>query len=198
MELNCNTGGVVSGSDDVGNAVGVSDRLWFVACMRRNNIETSTAERLLTRGYECYVATQDEVRVWRNGRKRKVKRVVIPSVVFIHCTEAERREVVYDPSIARFMTDKVGVNVIRGKIAVIPQKQMERLQFMLGQSDVPVEFVPDRYRPGDKVRVIRGSLRGLEGEVINAADGKSDLIVSVDVLGNAKLSVNTVDLELIG
>jgi len=184
-------------SSGAGSAVGVPVRHWYVAQMKHNNIEKATSQRLSKKGYEVYVATQQEVRIWSNGRKKKVDRVVIPSKIFIHCTEAERRDVVYDPSISRFMTDKAGMNVVNGKIAVIPPDQIERLRFILGQSDIPVEFVAGKYKPGDKVRVIRGSLKGLEGEVISDGNGKSELVVSVDVLGCAKLSVSTIDLERI-
>lgn len=45
------------------------------------------------------------------------------------------------------------------------------------------------------MRVARGGLKGLEGEVIGGFDGKSDFIVSVDCLGNARLRINTIDLE---
>lgn len=51
----------MTGSSDVGRAVGVEYAKWFVARMNRNNIEKATAERLTKQGYECYVASQPKL-----------------------------------------------------------------------------------------------------------------------------------------
>lgn len=190
---------VVAGPSGVGSAVGVSDAKWYVARMTRNNVEKATAERLSKQGYETYVATQKVLRVWKNGRRREVEQVVIPSMVFIHCTEAERLAVAHDPNISRFLTDRASKSGATGakKIVTIPDRQINRLKFMLGASDEPVEFTPEVYHTGDKVRVIRGNLLGLEGEVTEAVDGKSTLIINIDLLGSAKLTISTADLERI-
>lgn len=188
---------VVPVPSGVGRGVAVTETKWFVARMNRNNVEKATAERLSKQGYECYVATQEVWRLWKNGRRRKVLNVVIPSMVFIHCTEKERLEVAHDPNISRFLTDRA-LHADRNhasRVVTIPDKQIDTLKFMLGQSDVPVEFTPEIYRTGDMVRVIRGNLIGLEGRVIQASDGKSELVVEVDLLGSAKLKVSTTDLE---
>ncbi len=191
---------VVAVPTGVGNAVGLSGRRWYAARMRRNNTEKATAERLAKSGCECYVATQKVLRRWSNGRTRKIEHVVIPGLVFIRCTEQERLQLAYDPAITRFLIDRaIGSGQRRAdKVAVIPDRQIDRLRFMLGQSDTPVEFTPEIYRSGDKVRVIRGNLMGLEGKVIQTSDGKSELIVSVELLGSAKLTVNTIDIERLG
>jgi len=190
---------VVAGPSGVGSAVGVSDAKWYVARMTRNNVEKATAERLEKQRYETYVATQKVLRVWKNGRRKMVEQVVIPSMVFIHCAEAERLVVAHDPNISRFLTDRAYKSGAIGakKIVTIPDEQIKRLKFMLGESDEPVEFTPEVYHTGDKVRVIRGNLLGLEGEVSQANDGKSTLIVNIDLLGSAKLKINTSDLERI-
>jgi transcription antitermination factor NusG len=188
---------VVPVPSGVGSGVAVPKTQWYVAKTNRNNVEKATAERLTRQGYECYVATQQMIRIWQNGRRKKVDHVVIPSTVFIRCTEEQRLQAAYDPNISRFLTDRASQSESGNskRIATIPDAQMERMKFMLGQSDIPVGFTPVRYHNGDKVRVIRGNLAGLEGLVIKATDNKSELVVSVDLLGSAKLTVNTTDLE---
>ena len=52
-------------------------------------------------------------------------------------------------------------------LAIISDAEIERLKFMLGQSDVPIEITKNTFKTGDKVRVIRGNLAGLEGEVVD-------------------------------
>lgn len=187
---------VVAGPSGVGSAVGVSEAKWYVARMNRNNVEKATAERLAKQKYETYVATQKVLRVWKNGRRKEVEQVVIPSMVFIHCTEAQRLVAAHDPNISRFLTNRAS-NVGARKVVTIPDDQINRLKYMLGASDEPVEFTPEVYHTGDKVRVVRGNLIGLEGEVTEAVDGKSTLIINIDLLGSAKLKISTADLERI-
>lgn len=185
-------------STGVGNAGGIPEKHWFVAVMRKNNTERSTAERLQKMGYACYVATQNELREWRNGRRARVDRVVIPSVVFVRCTEAERREIVHLPYISRFMTDRAGDAERWGRkpVATVPADQIDRLRFMLGQSDAAVSFA-GTFVKGQKVRVIRGGLCGLEGEIVQDVDGKSKLYVQVDLCGAASLEIAPADVEII-
>ena len=172
---------------------------WFVAILKHNT-ERQSSEKLNKLGVENYLPTQTEIRVWRNGRKSKVDRVVIPSTLFVYCTEQKRKELVNLPFIFRFMTNKAGsANTgTSGKpLAIIPDKQIERLKFMLGQSDLPVEITSKPFNVGDKVRVIRGKLKGLEGEVCDLKSTKSELVVALNFFGCAKLSIDTIDLEII-
>ena len=185
---------VPSGVDD---AVGVEKSGWFVAIVN-NRAEKAAKQRLDKMGYDSYVATQTVMRLWNNGRRAKVERVVIPSTVFIRCTEKERRHIVTLPFINRFMTNKAGgdSDASRKPLAIIPDSQIALLRFMLGNSDTPVT-ISQAYRKGDRVRVIRGSLCGLEGEVIRLGEGRSELIVCIDMLGCACLEVDPVNLERI-
>lgn len=80
---------------------------------------------------------------------------------------------------------------------MIPVTQIERLKFMLGQSDVPVSITEKPLKEGDRVKVIRGSLTGLVGEVLNLKSGKSELIVNLDFFGCARLFIDTVNIEII-
>lgn len=189
---------VKAATDVVDDAVGVAKSHWYVAIVNHNS-EKSVSEKLTKIGVVNYLPVQSEVRVWRNGRKSTVDRIVIPSVVFVYCTEARRREIVGLPFIFRFMTNKAGsINGFMQKpLAVIPDYEIERLRFMLGQSDIPVEIAGGSYKKGDKVKVIRGSLAGLEGEVMDLNGAKSQLIVSLDFFGCAKLSIDTVNLEIV-
>lgn len=182
-------------SEDVDGAGGVSGRHWFVAIVN-HNCERKTADVLSSRGYETYVASQPEYRVWRNGRRRLIDRVVIPSMLFVRCSEHDRLRALSVPGIFRFLSNRAGSLNIYGKpVAIIPDVEIRRLQFILGQSDVPVEFVGHEYSGGERVRVSRGSLAGLEGVVLRAETGSRELIVSLNLLGSAKVRISVDDLE---
>lgn len=169
---------------------------WFVAIVN-NRSEKAYGEKLSKIGVENYVPTQTTLRVWKNGKKAKVERVVIPAIIFVRCTEEERREIVKLPYIFRFMTNKAGAsgNSMNKPIAVVSDSEIEQLRFMLGQSDVAVTITEHVHKPGDKVRIIRGSLAGLEGEVFGLDANKSEVIVALECFGCAKLTIDTVNLE---
>lgn len=189
----------MSATDVADSAVGMARSHWFVAIVKHNS-ERQSAERLEKMGITNYVPAQKEVRVWRNGRKATVERMVIPSIIFIHCTERTRREVVKLPFIFRFMTNKAGTTSgesLHKPLAIISDAEINRLKFMLGQSDIPVTITERSYQVGDKVRVIRGSLAGLEGEVFGLDATKSEVVVALENIGCARLTIDTVNLEII-
>lgn len=196
MSEDSNTKRVTAVLSGVGDAVGVADRKWFVAIVN-NNTEKAALEKLTKLNYEAYVAKQKVLRVWKNGKRAKVDKVVIPSMVFVHCTEKERRDIVNLHFINRFLTNKAGssTNGLAKPLAVIPQTQIDMLKFMLGQSDVPITFVDNRYKVRDRIRIVRGKLKGLEGEVLQSDNGKSELIVRVDLLGCARMLIDVTDIE---
>ncbi len=182
--------------DGVGDAVGVESACWFVALVS-NNTEKSVAEKLKKMGYECYVPTQKEVRIWSNGRRKLIEKVIISTIVFINCTESQRKGIVSFPFIKRFMTDKAGISSEFGQkpLAIIPDIQMQKLMFMVGNTDSPITFKPLTYKKGDAVRVIRGNLRGLEGAIERIDSHHSELIVNIDFLGSARLKIDSQDVE---
>lgn len=159
-----------------GCAGGVPDRQWFVAIMRKHNTEKAAAQRLTDAGFESYVATQKELKIYPSGKRARIDRVVIPSMVFIHCTEDERLQAVKMPFVSHFLTDKAGTAGPFGRkpLATVPDIQMERLRFMLGNSDTPVTFTPT-FVPGQRVRVVRGRLRGLEGTILSTPTTASSI-----------------------
>ena len=57
------------------SAVGVEKANWYVAIVN-NRSEKVSAEKLSKEGYEAYVASQEEYRLWRNGKKKKMKELL--------------------------------------------------------------------------------------------------------------------------
>ena len=68
--------------------------------------------------------------------------------------------------------------------AVIPDEQMERFKFMLDYSDEAVEMCTEPLAPGELIRVVKGPLKGLEGELVEV-DRKAKVVVRLDLLGCA-------------
>jgi len=187
---------LASVSSDVDDAVGVHGAKWFIAILN-NHSEKSTAEKLTEMGVDNYLPTQSEIRVWRTGKRVKVDKVLIPSKIFIHCTERERRKLVYLPFINRFMTNIAAARNVSSNrpLAIVPEDEIVKLKFMLGASDGDVSF-SEYFVKGQKIEVVRGPLRGLVGEIaIEADSGVSRLFVNIDCLGSASVIINPKDVK---
>lgn len=152
-------------------------RKWYVAYVRLFH-ERKTAENLAAMGIESFVPVREEVHQW-SQRKKKVMRVLIPQMIFIHADRKQRMEALTLPAISRYM-------VLRGEHvpAVIPDDQMKRFMFMVDYSEETVEMFITPLEPGQAVKVIKGPLAGLEGELMEI-DGKSKVVVRLDLLGCA-------------
>ena len=156
-------------------------RQWLVAYVQ-SCLEKKTAELLKAMGVEYYLPIQSEIRQW-SDRRKKVDRLVIPMMIFVHVTPQERPLPLTLQAISRYM-------VLRGESrpAVIPEEQMERFRFMLDYSEEAVEMCSERIQPGEQVKVIKGPLTGLTGELITM-DGKSKVAVRINMLGAAMVEV---------
>ena len=167
------------------DAVGVEIPHWYIAVVS-NRSEKKNAASLLALGYENFVAIQKEYHIWSNGKKKMVDQIVLPAMVFVRATEPDRKAVLANlPFIKRFVVDPARRNGFSSPVAVIPDEQMQTLQFMLENAESPVSFDGKGFRSGDRVRVVGGQLNGLEGTVRQSKEGKSRLYVSMDILGFA-------------
>ena len=59
---------------------------WLVAYVRLHH-EKKTAERLTAMNIENFLPIQEEIRQW-TYRKKKIERVVIPMMIFVHVDAA--------------------------------------------------------------------------------------------------------------
>ena len=158
------------------------DRRWLAAYVKMHH-ERKTRDRLNSMGIENFLPVQEEVRQW-SDRLKKVERVLIPMMIFVRVNTAEQRQVIELPAVMYYLK-------LRGQRqpAVIPDYQMNSFRFMIDYSENAVNMQNELFTPGEKVRVIKGSLKGLEGEFITT-DGKSRIAVRIEQLGYATVELN--------
>ena len=163
-------------ADVTGRSVAHPKR-WLVALVRVSH-EKKTSERLSKMGIENFLPVQQEVHQW-SDRRKVVERVLLPMMIFVHVDVYEQKEVLTLGSISRYM-------VLRGEStpAVIPDEQMARFRFMLDYSEEAVCMNDTPLARGEKVRVIKGPLSGLVGELVTVG-GKSKIAVRLNMLGCA-------------
>lgn len=169
--------------------VKMANKRWLAAYVKMHH-EKKVRDRLASMEIEHFLPVQEEVRQW-SDRRKKVERVLIPMMIFVKVDPAEQREVIELPSILRYL-------VLRGERvpAEIPADQMERFRFMVDYSDSPVQFNTSDLQPGEKVRVIKGTLQGLEGEFVTV-NGKSSIAIRIQQLGCATVEVSSSMIEKI-
>lgn len=162
----------------LGTGEGVAHpKRWYVALVRMHH-ERKVSERLGKMGIENFIPVQQEIHQW-SDRRKMVETVLLPMMVFVHACPKERKEVLSLSTVSRYM-------VMRGESTpvVIPDEQMARFRFMLDYSEDVISMNSAPLSHGEKVRVIKGPLTGLIGELV-MVDGKSKIAVRLNLLGCA-------------
>ena len=164
----------------------------WIAVLVQVNCEKKAATFLNRVGYETYIPTQLEVHQW-SDRKKRVARLIIPMVVFVHATVREE-EWLRDQSYIHKLLALPGTDEDKkGFATTIPDYQIERLKFLLENAETEVTIVSN-FKVGDSVCVASGSLKGLEG-VVSKADEKSSVVgVLIDGLGYACVKIAKCDI----
>lgn len=154
---------------------------WLVAYVRLHH-EKKTRDRLTALGIDNFLPVQSELHQW-SDRKKTVERIVIPMIIFVRADIKERSLVLTLPAISRYM-------VLRGESspAVIPDSQMDKFRFMLDRSRDAIEMCHPPLVRGELVKVIKGPLSGLEGELV-VVNGTSKVSLRLDLLGCAQVDM---------
>ncbi|MEG0889804.1 MAG: UpxY family transcription antiterminator [Bacteroides sp.] len=162
---------------------------WLAAYVRLHH-EKRTRDHLLSMGIECFLPVQEEIHQW-SDRRKKVELIVLPMIIFVRVDVSERALPLTLSSVLRYL-------VLRGEStpAIIPDAQMDRFRFMLDYSEETVELCPAPLVPGECVRVIKGPLTGLEGELL-LMNGKSKVAIRIDMLGVAQVNMSVRYVEKI-
>lgn len=182
-----------SNEESVSAVNGTDDRearsKFWIAAYTRPRSEKKAAQDL-AKDIEVYIPVQTVVKQW-SDRKKKIDVPIIPMVIFAHVAEEELLTIKKSPLILRILT-------LPGskEPAKIPNNQIERLKFMLKEADLPVTFIEHPFNLTDTVIVTRGNLVGLIGKVERITDGKTKLIVCLDMLGGAMVEIDSSDLEI--
>ena len=182
-----------------GDAVGISEtkettllqspKYWFIARVRPNT-EKSTRNKLQALGYETFVATQQELRFWKNGARRKkkmVEKVVITQYLFLHVSRKDREDLIRYSFIKEFMRDKATKE--KTDFALMSDKEMETLMRMFGQSEHPVIFDTANFTIGEEVLLHIGSFDYTAHVVRRHGDNATYYGVRIGELGCAYMDV---------
>lgn len=171
----------MAAEDDMQGAIG---RGWW-ALYTRHQHEKNVASVLSGKGEETFLPLYESLRHWKD-RSKKLWLPLFPGYVFIREAPERRLQVVSTPGIHMIVS--------RGdQFAVIADAEIESLRIAL---DGPSRVEPHPYlQSGERVRVIRGPLEGLQGILVRRKS-LCRLVLSVEMLAqSACVEVNACDIE---
>lgn len=160
------------GTGDLEFASGEAPTWW--AIYTRHQHEKQVTEMLQAKGYEVFLPLYDSVRRWRDRRKL-LSLPLFPGYVFVRGCTTRRLGIVSTPGVHMVLS--------RGEAAaVIPEEEIQAIRRTI-EGKFAVE--PHPYlKCGDRVRVTRGSLEGVEGILIRKKN-IFRLVLSVDMLAQS-------------
>jgi len=131
---------------------------------------------LLRKGIEAYLPLQRILRLW-SDRKKWVEEPLFRSYIFVNIPQSSYFDVLNTPGIVRYIT-------FEGKAVPIPPKQIDAIRYFLAEEDEFTQVSARALPPGTLVEIIRGPLKGLTGELVEAA-GKHKVRIEITAIGQS-------------
>jgi transcription antitermination factor NusG len=160
---------------------------WW-AVYTRHQHEKTVAEMLTAKGFEVFLPLHETTRHWKD-RQKVLSLPLFPCYVFVRGVACRRLQLVTTPGIHMILS--------RGdQIEVVPEPEIEAIRRAV-QSCCRVDPHPF-LAIGERVRVTRGSLEGIEGILVRKKN-LVRLVLSVEMLARSVgVEVSALDVEPVG
>jgi len=160
------------------------DMHWW-ALYTRHQHEKVVAEILCAKGFDVFLPLYESIRRWKD-RQKVLSLPVFPCYVFVRGGLKRRLQVVTTPGVHTILNHGE-------RVAIIPEAEIEAIR---RTRDARFRMEPHPYiRCGDRVRVMRGSLQGLEGILVRKKN-QFRLVLSVDMLAKSvAVEIDATDVE---
>src|SRR5207244_1531351 len=143
---------------------------WYAAYICARHEKRVTAQ-LREKQLECFLPLYQSIRHWKD-RYKQLELPLFPGYVFVRIDLKDRLRVLQLPGVVRFVT-------FNGALARIDPFEMEMLRSGLGRD---CNLQPHPYLTvGRKVRILRGSLAGIEGILVRKKD-RYRVVISIDLI----------------
>jgi len=164
---------------------GPTSRSPWCAVYTRHQHEKSIEEMLKAKGFEVFLPLYESTRRWKDRRK-VLSLPLFPCYVFVRGAHERRLPVLTTPGVHMIIS--------RGeRVATVPEEEIEAIRRTVdgSYSVEPHPFL----RCGERVRVVRGSLEGVEG-ILTRKKNSYRLVLSVDMLAQSvSVEVDALDVE---
>lgn len=168
-----------------GLEVGTDDNSNWWALYTRHQHEKVVAEMLSAKGFEVFLPLYESIRRWKD-RNKLLTLPLFPGYVFVRGGLNRRLQVVTTP----------GVHMILfygEEVAVIPGAEIDAIRKAVAG---PFRVEPHPFlKCGERVRVTRGSLLGVEGVLVRKKN-LYRLVLSVDMMAKSvAVEIDSTDVE---
>ena len=173
----------------MGVYVDATDELRWYALYTASRAEKKVSERFTQEGIDHYLPLQRVKRRW-SDRVKEVEIPVINGYIFVHIPVADSRKVTSIYGAIAFVSEN-------GRPIAIRDKQLEVLRFMVEHAQEPVEYIQVSYERGEPIRITKGPLEGMLGELVEM-QGKHKILVRLEQFGCAITEVPIFFIEKVG
>lgn len=157
---------------------------WW-AVYTRHQHEKVVAQILLTKGFEVFLPLYESVRRWKD-RNKMLSLPLFTGYVFLRGNIGRRLHVLTTPGVHSILS--------RGeKVAAIPNDEIDAIRKAVNS---PARVEPHPFlRCGETVRVMRGSLEGVQGVLVRKKS-LYRLVLSVEMLAQSvAVEIDAADVE---
>lgn len=152
----------------------LSNVQWYVA-RTRNGHELSIRSKLDSIGVKNFIPSTTR-KVSRFGKTCTIEVPVVSNLVFIKATKSEALSLPNGYGLQMwYLTDRV-----TNRLLLIPEKQMEDFMRVYELDPESVISSDEKITVGDRVRVIKGGLAGIEGNVVSLSN-RTYVVVSLSL-----------------
>jgi transcription antitermination factor NusG len=157
---------------------------WWVLHTRHQH-EKTVADQLCAKGFEVFLPLYESMRRWKDRNKLLVL-PLFPCYVFLRGGFERRLQVVTTPGVHSIL-------LAGERLATVPETEIDAIQRSL-KGNLCIEPYPF-LRCGERVRVVRGSLAGVEGMLVRKKS-LYRLVLSVEMLAQSvAVEINAADVE---
>lgn len=165
--------------------IGMNESPKWWALYTRHQHEKTVATMLTAKGFEVFLPLYQSTRRWKD-RKKVIELPLFPCYVFVRGGLDRRLQVVSTPGIHMILFSGEGV-------AIIPEAEIQAIQRAVSG---PFSVEPHPFlKCGERVRVIRGPLEGVEGILVRKKN-LYRLVLSVDMMAKSvAMEIDATDVE---
>src|SRR6516162_2099362 len=157
---------------------------WY-AIQTRSRHEKCVAEQLRAKSLESFLPVQRCRHKWKNGVLAEVELPLFPGYLFARTTVRDRVRLLQVPGV-------VGLAAATARPAAVPDDDIDMLRKVT--SNLRVQAYP-YLKVGDRVRVTRGPLVGVEG-IVSRHKQELRLVLSVDIImRSVAVEISAFDIE---
>ena len=144
---------------------------WYALTVKHQH-EVAARSALEFKGFEALAPTYRARRPW-SDRVKEIDLPLFAGYVFCRFPFAERMQVIAAPGVAKVVE-------FGGSPAEISEAEIMAIRAVM-DSKLPVHPWP-HLKPGDRVRVERGPLRGIEGTLLREERDRLQLVIGIEML----------------